>query len=74
MLLDDTALDFLEGLDMPYCKIASFENSDIPLIQYVPNVLGKSAKACIECGTPVSWDILCAPIKKRKNERLIYIL
>jgi pseudaminic acid synthase len=32
---DDTSVDFLESLDMPCYKIASFENTDLPLIRRV---------------------------------------
>jgi len=32
---DDTAVDFLEDLDVPCYKVASFENTDLPLIRKI---------------------------------------
>lgn len=32
---DDTAVDFLESLDVPCYKVASFENTDLPLIRKI---------------------------------------
>ncbi len=32
---DETAVDFLESLDMPAYKVASFENGDIPLLRRI---------------------------------------
>ena len=32
---DDTSVEFLENLDVPFYKVASFENTDLPLIRRV---------------------------------------
>jgi pseudaminic acid synthase len=32
---DETSVDFLEGLNVPFYKIASFENTDLPLLKKV---------------------------------------
>lgn len=60
---DKTAVDFLEDLGNPICKIASFEITDIPLIEYAAK---KAKPMVISTGIAMPEDIELA-IKTCKN-------
>ena len=51
---DKTAVDFLEDLDNPICKIASFEITDLPLIDYAAR---KGKPMVISTGIALPDDI-----------------
>ena len=51
---DKTAVDFLEDLDNPICKIASFEITDLPLIDYAAR---KGKPMVISTGIALPEDI-----------------
>ncbi len=69
---DNTAVDFLEKLNMPAYKIASFEITDIPLIEYTA---AKGKPMIISTGIAEMDDIERAieACKKAGNEQIIIL-
>ncbi len=69
---DKTAVDFLEELDVPAYKIASFEIQDIPLISYAAS---KGKPIIMSTGIAEEQDIALAveTCKKAGNEDIILL-
>ncbi|AEA42233.1 pseudaminic acid synthase [Fluviicola taffensis] len=69
---DPTAVDFLEVLEVPAYKIASFEITDIPLIEYTAS---KGKPIIISTGIATYEDVKLAveACKKAGNEQIILL-
>lgn len=69
---DDTAVDFLETLDVPLYKIASFENTDLPLIKKVAST-GKPMIVSTGMATAAELDELVRTAKENGCKDLILL-
>lgn len=69
---DPTAVDFLDRMDVPAYKIASFELVDIPLIEYVAKK-GKPIIMSTGMGTLGEIDEAVRAVKTTGNQQLILL-
>ncbi len=69
---DATAVDFLETLDVPCYKIASFENNDLPLIKKVAET-GKPVIVSTGMASELEINELITTIRDSGNEQIILL-
>ena len=69
---DASAVDFLETLDVPCYKIASFENNDLPLIKKVA-LTGKPVIVSTGMASQTEIEELLATIRDTGNEQIILL-
>lgn len=69
---DETAVDFLETLEVPAYKIASFENIDIPLIKKVART-GKPIIISTGMATAAELDEAVRTVKAEGNDQIILL-
>lgn len=69
---DDTSVDFLESLDVPAYKIASFENADIPLIRKVAGT-GKPMIISTGMATLAELDETVRTIREMGNNQIVLL-
>lgn len=69
---DPTAVDFLESLNMPFYKIASFEAVDIPLVKKIAST-GKPIVASVGMASLSEIDELVRAVRSQGNENLVLL-
>ncbi|PID02597.1 pseudaminic acid synthase [Sporosarcina sp. P2] len=69
---DEIAVDFLETLDVPAYKIASFENVDLPLIRKVA-ATGKPIIVSTGMASVAELDEMVQAVSSQGNEQLILL-
>ncbi|WP_047979866.1 pseudaminic acid synthase [Ornithinibacillus contaminans] len=69
---DETAVDFLESLNVPAYKIASFENVDIPLIKKVAKT-GKPIIISTGMATSAVLDEAVQAVRSENNNKIILL-
>lgn len=69
---DRSAVDFLESLNCPFYKIASFENIDIPLIKYVAST-GKPIVISTGMASVAELDEAVRTIRDTGNDQIVLL-